>query len=286
MVSLHVDLLALKDLLALPDRARVVMQQAARDLGAMGHAKAVELAAERLKTRRRAFVDALSVTQLDDHTFFIVLNASARWIDDGKAAGDMLKDLLKSSKAKVSKDGHRYLVVPMRHGPAQDTTPVQQESVDAVRGEMKARGIPWGKIERDDAGRPLYGRLHAFDVKDSPVRSGFGPGQGHGPVGAPRQGMSNRNAAVNQGFGFEAGKPRGGAVQHLAGVSVYQRPGAGGGTQRDILTFRVASEKQLGSGRWNHPGTQPARIFESVHEWMINAWQVEIGPAILKQLAS
>lgn len=285
MLRLDLDISGLRRLMEIGDRVDVAMKNAARDLTAMAHARSTELASQRLRSRRQLFVESLSMVRVDDSTWMLSLAARAAWIDVGKDPQDMLPALLASSKAKVSKKGQRYLVVPFKVGPAvQNASIVQQETVDAVRAEMKRRNIPWGGVEKDASGRPLYGKLHSFSM-DAPLKGAMGPGQGHGSVGAPRQGMSARNAAVNQGAGgFESNKSRGGGVGMLSGVTVYQRPTEAGGTRRDVVTFRVASELHRGSGRWRHPGTKPANIFEDVHHWLVNMWENEVGPAVIASI--
>lgn len=284
MLRLHLDLAGLESLLTLPQRTDAALKEAVRDLTSMAHAKATEIAQQKLKTRRKLFVESLSVSQINEFTWVLVLDAKAVWVDEGMDPHDMLQALLRSPKAKTAKDGSKYMVVPFQHGSSSDNGPVQQESVDAIKSAMKQRGIPFGKVERDSSGRPKYGLLHRFDAT-APLKGGMGPGQGHGQVGSPRQGMTARNAAVLQGAGgFESSKRSGGGTGHLQGVAVYQHPGAGKGTQRSIMTFRVASSKQQGGGRWQHPGLEKAAIFDEVFAWISTTWEKDVGPAVMEKI--
>jgi hypothetical protein len=98
-----------------------------------------------------------------------------------------------------------------------------------------------------------------------PTKSHDGPGQGHGPIGAVRQG--------NTGIPF------------LQGVRVIQKQIAG--TQKfakNIMTFRVASSKHKGSGKWQHPGLVPRKFFDKAAEWAIEQFLTHIAPRILSSL--
>jgi len=275
------DIAALQDLLAFRDRTLVALRGAARDLSIMGHARAMELARDRLRSRRRLYTDALSMSQVDDSTWFITLNARAMWIEEGKRAGSMLDDLLKSPKAKTAKDGSRYVIVPFRHGPAEQGPESQQPIVDAVKAEMKRRGIPWANVERDESGRPLLGRLHSFNV-NAPVKTGSGPAQGWGAVGDVRRGPSTRQLAVLGSRDHMTGPAHDG-TPFLQNVSVYQRD-VGGKVKRDIMTFRVASSKHRGQGRWVHPGMEGVKILDQVHDWLSKTWETEVMPRVMQEL--
>jgi hypothetical protein len=277
-MKISIDLEGLNRLLELPDRAHRAVQQAVSNLTKMGHAKAVELAAQRLHVRRQPFVDGLSMVQVDENTWLIQLDAKVRWIDDGMEPHSMIDDLLKSPKAKTAKDGSKYMSIPFRHGPAQVSTPVQMDLVSAIKAEMKKKNIPWGKVETGADGKPRQGRLHTFDVMHRPLKSHEGPGQGWGPRGDVRQGPNERQAV--------GGGPGGGGTPFGQGVAVYQRTNAAGKTRRDIMTFRTVSSKHIGFGRWEHPGLKPAAIFDAVYEWLIQEWEKSVAPALTAELTA
>ena len=52
--------------------------------------------------------------------------------------------------------------------------------------------------------------------------------------------------------------------------------------KKDIMTFRVASSKQAGTGMWQHPGIEGAHILKELGEWMSENWEKEILPELLK----
>lgn len=265
--SVHIDdLMGILDLKKIMD---VEAAKAAKNLTAMGHAKAVELAARQLHARRQMFVEGLEMKQVNEFTWFISLNAKATWIEDGMPPHSMLDALLRSAKARTSKDGTRYVVVPFRHGPGVGGghgTPAQMSLTDTIKSEMKQRGIPYAKVERAPDGSPKMGLLHRFNILNAPLKTAEGPGQGRGAIGAVKQGPTG--------------------IPFLRGVGVYQRPGAGGKVQRDIMTFRIASEKHRNQGRWEHPGLRPVKILDQTAEWILQTWEREIAPLFVDRVLS
>jgi hypothetical protein len=57
-----------------------------------------------------------------------------------------------------------------------------------------------------------------------------------------------------------------------------------GKVERSVMTFRVASEKMLGSGRWQFPGIEPAHILNDAYEWALKEIDQNIMPMILKEI--
>lgn len=255
----------------LGEAAEEEMAKAAAQLTAATHAKIVELANQKLHTRRGPFMDALSYFQVDETTFVVNLDASARWIDDGMDPHNMLDDLLKSKKVKRAKDGSAYLVVPFQHNKAkQQLTPAQQKLLNTIKKELaKVDSTPNG-IESDASGKPKLGLVRSLDIMKAPIstaamRVGRGP-RGHvaqGPTGIPL----------------------------LQGVRVYQKPFKDkAGDQkmgRFVMTFRVASSKQKSQGgRWDHPGTPPMNLMEEGLKWALNEWESKIAPAVLARVVA
>lgn len=251
------------------------VQEAARDLSAMVHAKAVELSGERLHSRRELFVNALSMRE-EDGAFILALDASANWVEDGVSPHNLLENLLKSPKAKRAADGSTYLVIPFEHGPGKGATNTPASTLDlvnTVKAEMKRRKIPMS-IERDDQGRPKLGRLHKFDVTSGPDKTHQGPGQGWGPVGSPKQGPNARQKV--------GGGPGGGGTPFLQGVNVFQSAVEGGGVKKSIMTFRVASSKHE-APRWDTPGVAPANIMADTAKWAEEQIEIMI-PKLIEDL--
>lgn len=250
------------------DAIKSATDGAARDLAAMTQGKIAELAAQKLHSRREMFVQGLKTVQVSDDLWIVSLDARVRWIDDGQPAHNMLDALLASPKAKRAKDGSKYVVIPFGHGPGAgktSTTSAQQDLISTVKKEMKARGIPFGKIEVDSQGQAKMGKLHSFDITKAPVKSIDGPGQGHGPKGHVKQGPTG--------------------IPFLQGVQVYQNKDAKGKPRRQILTFRVASSKHRDQSRWEHPGNAPANLMEEGMKWAMETWEKEVAPALVSKIS-
>lgn len=269
MITFNVDTSELMKLAGLNEAAQRAIQGAAGDLAKMAHAKMIEEAKERLHTRREMFIEGVSKFQVDDTTWIVQVDASVRWINDGLQAHNMIEQLVSGPNHKVSKDGHRYAIIPFDHsnGGATQATPAQQDLVSTIKSAMKSKGIPFKGIEVDKEGNPKLGVLHRFDITNKPLKTDEGPGQGKGPIGAVRQGHTG--------------------IPFLQGLQVSQgeHTDKEGRTsvKKSITTFRVASEAQPQS-MWNHPGVPATNIFETTAEWIRNEWDREIAPQLLARI--
>lgn len=248
MFYFHLDL---SDILELKDLDKQVTEKAkaeVRSITLATHARIVERVNAKLKTTRQRYLEALSFTQIDDATWLINLDSKALWIENGKPAGEMIDDLLKSPKAKRGKDGSKYLAIPFQHnkGPTQQT-PAQTSLTETIKAELQNRQIPYGTIEKDAQGAPKTGLLHSFDINSAPIKTANGPGQGHGPIGKVKQGMTG--------------------IPFLKGVRVYQNKDNEGKIQRQIMTFRIVSSKHKGTGRWVHPGIDAKLFLDEAADW-------------------
>lgn len=273
MLHINIDLSDLLDIADLQAGVQKEANRAAEELAAMTKYHIEELAAEKLHSRRETYVEHLTLGE-EDGVHMVVLDASVRWIEDGQAAYDMLPSLLASKSAKTAKDGSQYAVIPFRHGgpnragtgklgPATNG-PIQQDLVNTIQETMRNKKIPWSKIEKDANGEARLGRLHNFSIMTKPLKTQEGPGMGKGPIGQPRQG--------NTGVPF------------LQDVSVHQFKDDKGKVQRSISTFRIASSKQKGTGKWLHPGNKPMYLFEEAAKWAQDMWDKEIGPKLMAKI--
>lgn len=244
----------LRAFLSIGERAEEAAQIAAKSLAATTHAKIVEEAHAKLHHRLPTFLAALRQEE-DESAYLIILDKSASWIEDGMSEHDMLADLLRSPKAKTSKSGTRYISIPFQHGTTSPAgRPASASSLaEAIRLELRQRGLSATKIERNEAGKPLLGKLHTLT----------------GVAGSRGWSASGRRHATPL----------------LEGLSIYQHAaGNRAGAIRSLVTFRTASSSQEGTGAWRHPGLEPARIMESAAEWAEREWESKIFPEMLESL--
>lgn len=293
MLFINIDVSELQDLMDLGGVAESEMAAAARDLAAATRGKIVELAQERLHTRRSQYIDALSMFQMDENTFVVNLDASARWIEDGMQEHNMLDDLLKSKSAKRAKDGSMYVVVPFQlNKPKQQLTPAQQSLIATVKKEMAKVGATPNKLEMGADGKPKLGLVRSLDITKGP--------------------MSTPSKPIGRGIGTTAVGPTG--VPLLKGVRVYQKEmkDKDGNTKtgRFVMTFRVASSKhksgpppstmtgawrkkmgdKLAPGnsqaRWDHPGLPAMNLMDEGLKWALDQWESKIAPSILAKIVA
>lgn len=246
---------------------RKAMNDAARDLTAQTHAHIVEQVQAKLHSTREKYLNALSYKQVDADTWVVELGKDAMFIEEGlKPNTDMLEGLLKSPKAKTAKDGSRYIVVPFQHNKGQtQQTAAGKTLTDTIKSEMKKRKIPYGKLENGPDGKPKTGLLHSFDIMKAPIKTAPGAGSGHGPIGAVKQGPTG--------------------IPHLQGVRVYQTKvkDAKGkeSVKKSIMTFRIASSRMKGQGRWVHPGLEAKKFLDEAANWAMKEFETKIRDQIL-----
>ena len=267
MLNINIDLSALKELSGMDQILDQFAKEETLKLGAMCQAHMVELANERLHSRRQKYLDNLK-PKVEEDCYILELDASQLWVEEGMEPHNMLDDLLSSPKAKHAKDGSMYLIVPFDKSPGKGQTGTQAGQMDLVntlKGEMKKQKIPWSKIEKDDQGRPKIGRLHSFSVEDKPLKTQEGPNQGHGPIGAVKQGITG--------------------IPFLRNVNVYQHE-KDGKVSRSVLTFRIASSKHREQGRWEHPGLTPINIFPDTQQWGIEQVEKILLPDLMARLGN
>lgn len=260
------------------DAAEKELKQAARALTAATHGKLIELANQKLHTRRQPYIDAVSMFQMDETTFVVNLDASARWIEDGMPEHDMLENLLKSRKVKRAKDGSAYLVVPFQHNRAKSSmTPAQQSLLATIKKELASLGseFPGGtitpnKLEMKADGTPKLGLVRTMDITKAPV-STQALRIGRGPEGQVAQGAT-------------------GGIPILKGVRVYQKEfqNKAGETKvgRFVMTFRVASSKHKGGGKWQHPGLEATNLMDEAMKWATETWSSKIAPNLLSKITA
>ena len=153
----------------------------------------------------------------------------------------------KSSKA-YKKGGGRYAVIPFEHNKSANLRSEKQNKItEYMNKELKARGLD-KVITRD--GKPVMGRAATVDLiaRGSPQsEKSFRPLlQG---LTIYQSLMKNKQGDVMKN---KKGEPR---------------------VRRDIMTFRVASTRQIGKGLWDNPGRVGVHAFEETAKELDVIWE-------------
>lgn len=276
-----------------------VMNEVAKD----SVAKARDLAASRLHRTKHTYLNALSLDKQDTTVYVLVLDASARHLEEGYGPFDMKPGLLKYKHGtdalvsynlarganadgtaardehgrrasfngvRTSKDGYRYRAIPFEH----------TQSVASPSHPL--HNAP---IQKGQADETTMGSLMA-DMKRLISRSGIG-GITRSPDGTPAigkvasvRGVANDPNSIKvthfggqHGSGYSQIKNLGTSLggsplsldSWLSGLTKYQFKDKSGKVRAAYMTFRMVSENPKSQGKWIHPGFQPGvRIFDEV----------------------
>lgn len=215
-------------------------------LAAMTTAKIDEMAAEKLHTTLSTFQKGFKSQEIAPHVHLLTIDESALWIEEGIEAGkDMKNDLLKNADVNP-RTGYKTQAIPFEHNkPPTQMNAYAQGLVNQIRTELKARKIPFKKIEKGENGDPRLGKLHSFSIPSAPPTSRA-------------------------------------STDALARVTIYQKQNrVTGKVQRDIMTFRTVSSGPSSSGKWIHPGYDAQHFFEKAYEWALTEWETNVLPQIL-----
>jgi hypothetical protein len=222
------------------DYSNEIVQKAKLGLQAVAnsaHSLIIDKAQNKLGSQKNLYIESLSVTNEGDNLWVIALDPKANWIEDGRPAYDMLPGLLNGPKAKVGKDGKKYNIIPFKQNKRpQDMSRSEKRMADFVQQELKRLNLD--KTIKDESGNPVIGKA----------------------------------AKVNLDYATSV-KSR---IPLLQGLTIYQRKVTNEqgkeSIKRDIMTFRVASEKQIGSGKWWHKETKGLNAFKDVEAEIDQIW--------------
>lgn len=214
-------------------------------LAAMTTAKIDEMAAEKLHTSLSIFQKGFKTQEIAPHVHLLTIDESALWIEDGIASGKDMKDALLKDAPVNPRTGNKSRAIPfaMNKSPSQ-MDPYAQSLVNQIKAHLKAKKIPYKKIETGANGNPRLGKLHSFSLPSEPPTS-------------------------------RASTPA------LARVNIYQKQGANGKINRSIMTFRTVSSGPASAGKFIHPGYDAQHFFEKSLEWATKEWETNILPQIL-----
>jgi hypothetical protein len=240
-----------KDIKDLSDEMIAKAKDSVQIVAAQAHSMIAAKAQAKLKSTRQLYMDNLDIKPIeasgDNVIWSVMLYQPAKWIEDGQPAHNMLDYLLKSPKAKTAKDGHKYLVVPFKHNkPSNQRSEAQNKITNYVNKELKNRGLD-KVITRD--GKPVLGRAATLDLtgKDSPR------GRFNQPL---LKGLTIYQTEMRNSKG-EVMKDKKGETR----------------IRRDVMTFRVASERQKGSGLWDKPNREGLKAFEETAKEIDVIWE-------------
>lgn len=213
------------------------------------HAHIVEKVQNGLHSYREKYLADLSEpVQLDENLWEITLKESSNFIEEGREQFDMKPGLLKEGKTNAK--GGKYRIVPMN----QAKTPSQFSSgnagyeasmVNKVKAELKARKIPYKKLELGPNGTPKLGRLHSLNIES------YTPGKGNTP--------------------------------QLYGLNIYQTKQKDGSVKRQITTFRTVTDQPNQAEKWIHPGVEGKEFFPEARAFAEREWEQNWLPKILEK---
>jgi len=220
--------------------------RSAHDLASMTHAKTLELARDGLGSLTKTYTDQVEFENPEENLWVIKLNKPALFIEDGRAAG-FQRDLLNGKSAKTNKKGEKYAIIPFTHNkPPSQQSSTAHSLAQEIKKALKKEGINWKKPEVDASGSPRIGKIHSFSFDSARLKA------------------HHKTPATY-------------------GVSVYQSKGADGQVRKDVMTFRVITERHESEGKWMHPGMTGKKFFDKSFQWATDEWENKILPAILEK---
>lgn len=231
----------------LKDQVQKALLQGVESLSAMTHAKALELAKDDLSSLSKKYMDNVEYQKLEEGLWVVTLKEPAMWIEEGRKSGFM-EELLNGKSSKTNSKGERYAVIPFQHNknPTEQSVNAKQLA-NQIKEVLRNRNINWKKIEKGADGTPRVGLLHKISVDN------------------PRLKEAHKTSATQ-------------------GIAVYQRKGKDGNVRRDVMTFRVITEKHKNEGLWIHPGREGDKILDKAFDWAVQTWEHEILPSILQSV--
>jgi hypothetical protein len=212
------------------------------NLAGQAYEKAIELAQQKLKSRRDIFLNNLEFKKEgsgNNAVYVILLNDGGMWVEDGVPAHNM-KDTHLKGKDKV--------IIPFNHNKMQPSMmpPKQQQLYKEVKSFLKKQKMPLGKTINDNSGKPILSS--PGNVK-------------------PAATFNNVPSSIKS-------KKSGESV--LNRLNVYQTATQGKDGKQKItktaMTFRTLS-KNSGDDEWNVPDLKAAHILDEVYSWILQNYE-------------
>jgi hypothetical protein len=232
------------------------LQAATQAIGQGAYQQAHNIADQKMSTELSSiYKKNLYIKKLSENAVEIGIKEEAFWIENGKKGGFM-EELLNhksGSPPKVSKEGHKYRVIPFEKSTTKKSTSSSGEAaINELKTFLRKENIRYSKtraLALDEKGSPRIGRIHSFDIKKM---------------------RENGKKSVE------------GLSRNLQGLSIYQNfnPQTKR-VERNIMTFRVISEKHRNSGKWQYPANKPKKeVMKDVFRWVEQTWQSKILPEL------
>lgn len=113
MPNIKVDIRAyMGDLVYTEEESNQLRELVSQEVVKAAHMEIVDLAKKRLHSTRNLYIGGLSIDKVSRYEYTVTLNGTvANMLENGCSAFDMKQGLLKSSKAKMGKNG-KYITVP------------------------------------------------------------------------------------------------------------------------------------------------------------------------------
>lgn len=216
------------------------LEMAIDNLAEGARAKWMALARQRLTSSKEDYVHGIQEVEAQPAVRIIrLLGALPNWVEQGMSPFDLRDTLLSSPRVHMSKDGHRYMSIPFRHG-----TPGSQGGAGTPMGRSyQERG---GESRRADLGfqkadaRALGKRIYDLAKK---LKPGDRLPAGLAPLLAPHH-----------------------TTDIYAGMSRV-RHGYGRAVQSQYRTFRTISDRS-DPAKWQHPGITARNLASEVEDWI------------------
>lgn len=209
---------------------KAMLEAMAKSLAVAAYNMGVNHVQQKLDTTRQQYLDHFHYTQIDSSNHLIALDAEADFLDSGYQGFDMKPGLLNGPKARVSKTGKRYNIIPFFHKKVGAATNL----VDQLKGEEIQRNLKNG-INR--AGKSVDLNKTQKNV-----------------MGLSEQGIVGRIKSNPQQH------------PHLRGMVKIQKK-YGKATQSQLMTFRIVSDNSS-SRAWWHPGYDGVQAFTAMSRFL------------------
>jgi len=267
-LKFHVDVERLADKMdGLKKDIKKDLTEGVENLANMTHAKTLELAGEELTSLQKLYKDNVEFSNPAPGFWIVTLKEPALWIEEGRKSGFM-EELLNGKSAKTGKNG-KYAVIPFQHS----KNPTEQSAkandlTEEIKYALKKKGVNWKKIERDENDSPRVGLIHQFDLETArPLAQ-----KAHHKNSLTAGVAIYQNVYDQQGNRIQDAQKAHKALQEKKGT-----------VKREVMTFRVITEKHKNEGLWIHPGRPGNHLMDKAFDWAVKAWEKDILPAIFEK---